>query len=93
MNSEKYNRQVSLLCSTCGSSNLSYNECSDETIEIITCASCEREFTKDELIQENGENIDEHFSEIQKEVVKDVAEELRKSLKKALSGNKHVRFK
>lgn len=93
MNPEKYNRSVSLLCPTCGCSEFSYEEGSDETIEIMTCASCEREFNKDELIQENSENIEEHLSEMKEEVVKDVADELRKSLKKAFSGSKNIRFK
>lgn len=93
MNPEKYNRSISLLCPTCGCSNFSYEEGSDETIQIMTCASCERDFNKDELIQENSENIDEHLSEIKEEVVKDVADELRKSLKKAFAGSKNIRFK
>ncbi|WP_409423773.1 MULTISPECIES: ECs_2282 family putative zinc-binding protein [unclassified Pseudoalteromonas] len=93
MNPEKYDRSVSLLCPTCGCSDFSYEDGSDETIQIMTCASCEREFNKDELIQENSENIEEHLSEMKEEVVKDVAEELRKSLKKAFSGSKNIRFK
>lgn len=93
MNPEIYNRRISLLCPTCGCSDFSYEEGSDETVQIMTCASCEREFNKEELIQENSENIDENLSEIKGEVVKKVADELRKSLKKAFSGNKNIRFK
>ncbi|MBH0063502.1 hypothetical protein I6E85_20515 [Pseudoalteromonas sp. NZS71] len=59
----------------------------------MTCASCEREFNKDELLQENSENIDEHLSEIKNEVKRDLADQLRKSLKKSFSGNKNIRFK
>jgi len=84
MNPDKYNRSVRLLCPTCGCSDFSYDEGVDETIQIMTCASCEREFSKEELIQENSENIDEHLSEIKKEVTKDIADELRKSLKKGI---------
>lgn len=93
MDSEKYNRNVSLLCPTCGCSNFSYSEGSEETIQVMTCASCERELTKDELVQENSENIEENLSEMKKEIIKDVAAELRKSLKKAFSGNKNIRLK
>jgi len=93
MNPEKYNRSVSLICPTCGCSDFSYEEGTDETTQIMTCASCEREFNKDELIQENSENIEEHLSEMKEDVVKDVADELRKSLKKAFSGSKNIRFK
>ena len=60
---------------------------------IVKCISCEREFTKDELIRENSENIDEHISEIGRQTTKDAAEELRKSLKKAFQGNKNITIK
>ena len=93
MNSEKYTRSVRLLCPTCGSSDFAFEEGVDETIQVMTCASCEREFNKDELIQENGENIEAHLSELKEEVTKDLAAELRKSFKKAFSGNKNIRFK
>ena len=53
MNPEKYNRSISLLCPTCGCSDFSYEDGCDETIQVMTCASCDREFNKDELIQEN----------------------------------------
>lgn len=88
MDSEKYNRNVRVLCPTCGCSDFSYSEATDETIQVMTCASCDREFTRDELLQENSENIQENLSEIKDEILKDVADELRKSLKKAFSGKK-----
>ncbi|WP_423209418.1 ECs_2282 family putative zinc-binding protein [Proteus mirabilis] len=93
MNPEKYNRSISLLCPTCGCSDFSYEDGGDETIQVMTCASCGREFNKDELIQENSENIDEHLSEIKEEVLKDVQDELHKSLKKAFSGSKNIRIR
>ncbi|MEL0628445.1 ECs_2282 family putative zinc-binding protein [Psychromonas aquatilis] len=93
MKSDKYNRSISLQCPTCGCKDFSYDEGVDEAIQIMTCASCEREFNKDELLQENSENIDEHLSEIKNEVTKDLVNELRKSLKKSFSGSKNIRFK
>lgn len=93
MDLEKYNRNIALTCPTCGCSNFSYDEGSGETIQVMICASCERELTREELIQENSENSEEHLSEMKKEIVQDVADELRKSLKKAFSGNKNIRLK
>ncbi|WP_417560804.1 ECs_2282 family putative zinc-binding protein [Marinomonas sp.] len=93
MNPEKYNRSIGLLCPTCGCSDFSYNEGVNETIQIMICASCGREFNKDELIQENSENIEEHLFEIKDQVAKDLADELRKSFRKAFSGSKNIRFK
>lgn len=93
MNPEKYNRSIKLLCPTCGCSDFSFNEGVDETIQMMKCTSCEREFNKDELIQENSENLDEHLSEMKKEIMNDLTNELQKSLKKAFSGSKNIRFK
>ena len=93
MNPEKYSRSIRLLCPTCGACNLSYDEGVDETLRIMTCASCEREFNKDDLIQENSENIDKLLSDIKTEVTTDIADELRKSLKKTFSGSKNIRMK
>ncbi|MGP5505734.1 ECs_2282 family putative zinc-binding protein [Psychrobacter celer] len=93
MNNEKYDRNISSQCPTCGCTSFSHDEGVDETIQIVTCASCEREFNKDELMLENSENIDEHLSEIKSEMINDVANEIHQSLKKAFSGNKNIRFK
>lgn len=92
MNSDKYSRSVSLLCPTCGSDQFEF-EGSEETISSAKCSSCGREFTKDELIEENSENISEHVKEMGEEITKDAAKEMRNSLKKALRGSKNIRFK
>jgi len=93
MDTKKYNRSLSLLCPTCGATSFEYEHGVDETIELARCASCGRELTKDELIHENSENLQEHAREIAQEAAKDMADELRKSLKKAFRGNKYVKFK
>ncbi len=93
MNSENYSKSISLQCPTCGCSDFSYDEGVDETIQIMTCASCGRELNKDELILENSENITEHLHETKSEIVNDITDELRKSLKKAFSNSKNIRFK
>lgn len=55
--------------------------------------SCGRVFTKDELIRENSESIEQHTNEIKNQISKDLSEDLRKSMKKAFSGNKNIRIK
>ena len=62
-------------------------------MQVITCTSCDREFSRDELIRENTENIEENVSEIKEEITRDITDELRKTLKKAFSGSKNIRFK
>lgn len=93
MNREKYNRSVSLHCPTCAGSMFEYDQGVDETIELVKCASCGREITKDDLIRENSEKISEHVNEIGKKFAKDAANEFRASLKKAFRGNKHIKLK
>ena len=76
MDTEKYNRNLSLLCPTCGCTQFEFKKGVDETIELAKCASCGREITKDELIKENSENISEHMKEIGSQVSKDLAKEV-----------------
>lgn len=93
MKSDKYKRSIDLSCPTCGCKDFSYDEGVDEAIQVMTCASCEREFNRDEFLRENSENIDEHLSEIKSEVKEDFADQLRESLKKSFSGDKNIRIK
>ena len=93
MKDEKYSRNVSMLCPTCGCSQFEFENGVDETIEIAKCASCGRTLTKDELIRENSENINEHVKEIGAQVTKDLAKEMKESLMKASKGNKIFRIK
>lgn len=93
MKNEKYQRSIGLQCPTCGCTDYEYEQGVDETIELAKCASCGRELTKDELVRENSENIQEHVSEIGKQVTEDLAKELKASLKEAFTGSKNIRIK
>lgn len=93
LDTEKYNRSVNLLCPTCGGSQFSCDGADAETSELLTCGSCGLEILKNDLIQANSENVDEHVKEIGQEVVKDLERELRDSLKKAFSGSNHIQIK
>lgn len=91
MNANKYGRTIAMNCPTCGGTQFSVTE--DDARELVTCASCGRETTKEELLRENSENIEEHVKEVGDQVVKDVSRQLQDSLKKALRGNKNIRIK
>lgn len=91
MDENKYARSVSLICSTCGSTDFEYDKERDEGP--IRCASCDRVFSRGELVRENGANIDAHVEEIGNEVAKDLERELNASFRKAFSGSKHIRFR
>jgi len=93
MNTEKYNRLVNLLCPTCGGTQFSPASPDDIESEIQKCAACGRQVTRDELIRENSENIDEHLSETKKELTKDLSNELKKQLASAFKNSKFIKFK
>lgn len=92
MDAEKYSCSVALLCPTCGGDQFEF-EGNDEILESARCIGCDRAFTKDELIEENSENINEHAKDMGREISRDIAKELRGTLKKAFRGSKHIKFK
>ena len=49
MDSSKYDRNITMLCPTCGCDQFEIENGVDETIELAKCASCGREITKDDL--------------------------------------------
>lgn len=91
MDSKKYDRSVSLLCPTCGNSEFEYDD--EDLGRGIACLSCGRVFSRNELIEENGDNIEANVEEIGEEVVEDVAKELQAMLQKTFSGSKVFRVK
>lgn len=93
MDSEKYNRSVPLLCPTCGSTQFSPVFPDDAESDLQKCISCGREITRDDLIRENSENINEHMNEIKEEVFEDVGKEIKKRLELAFKGNKFIKVK
>jgi uncharacterized Zn finger protein (UPF0148 family) len=93
MDTDKYNRYVSLLCPTCGCTEFECAKGVDETIQIVKCASCGRTLTKDELVEWNSENLLEHGHEIASQVADELIEEMQTKLRKTFSGNKYIRIK
>lgn len=93
LRSDKYNRQVRLLCPTCGSDQFAHEGEDGQAGELVTCVSCGLELSKDDLIRANRENVDEHVKEIGKEVAKDLQRELHESLKRAFRGNKNIKVR
>lgn len=89
LNPEKYNRKITLLCPICGNSEMEHVEES----EMVKCTDCGNETSKDEFIQENGQNIDAQIDEIKKELSKDTRKQLNDIFKKAFKGSKNIRIK
>nr|WP_193904361.1 hypothetical protein [Citrobacter koseri] len=80
LNPEKYNRNITLLCPVCGNTEMEHKEES----EVVRCVGCGKEFTNDELIQENGVSIDAHVDEIKEELTKDIQKSLTTCSKRHL---------
>mgnify|MGYP003147746946 CR=1 FL=1 len=91
MKSDKYAKSVALLCPTCGCTD--FEGADNEANELVTCASCGREITHNDLLHENSENIAAHVDDISKQVVNDMAKELSTSLKKVFHGSKFIKIK
>ncbi|EMZ72521.1 ECs_2282 family putative zinc-binding protein [Escherichia coli] len=89
LNPEKYNRNITLLCPVCGNTEMEH----EEESEVVRCVGCGKEFTNDELIQENGGSIDAHVDEIKEELTKDIQKQFNDMLKKAFKGSKNIRIK
>ena len=49
MDPDKYNRQVGLVCPTCGCDQFETRDDIEESMTIVKCISCEREFTYSRL--------------------------------------------
>lgn len=81
MNPEKYDRNIELTCPVCGNTQFEFDEATVEEGTPIKCISCGEETTKDQLLRDNAENVDEHVHEVQREVMDDISKEIKKSFK------------
>ncbi len=57
----KYDKEVQVLCPTCGENNYFVLEGLDKLTELVKCVHCERTITKDELLRENSEKFMNNF--------------------------------
>jgi DNA-directed RNA polymerase subunit RPC12/RpoP len=89
LDAEKYNRQITLRCPTCGGTQFEHDDENNDDNKVFKCASCQREITKAELLRENEENISAHVDEVKKEIAEDVKKEIRK----AFSGLGNLKIK
>ncbi|SFI55481.1 hypothetical protein [Caulobacter sp. UNC279MFTsu5.1] len=87
MSLKDHSRSIGLRCSTCGGADFKRDPALDDGP--IECATCERVFSRDELIRENGEIIDNAVDEVKTEIVADFKAELRK----AFRGSKFIKIR
>ncbi|SFP58481.1 hypothetical protein SAMN03159463_04514 [Mesorhizobium sp. NFR06] len=89
---DKYARSVTLLCPTCGNTQFEF-EGSDHNVNSIRCPSCDRTFTKEELIHENGEVVSASVDEMSREIINDITKDFKAGLKKAFQGSKFIKVR
>lgn len=83
MKLDKLNRNVVLLCPTCGNSEMESLHGPHDVSDLFKCNSCELEITRDDLLTSNQENINANLDELKKLAAKEIKSELEKILKKA----------
>jgi len=93
LNLDKLNRSITLLCPTCGNSDMESLDGPHDVSSLFKCNSCDLEITKEDLINSNQENINANLKEIKAEATKEIQTELRKALKNAFKGSKHIKLK
>ena len=79
-----YDRNVVLVCPVCGGKTFSYD--SEDDNSTVTCTSCNKVFSRDEIIRANQENIDINAKEVRDEIIKDTSEDIKKMFKKHFGG-------
>lgn len=91
MDEEKYERSISLACPTCGCRDFEYDPEIDDGP--ISCTRCERVFSRDELIEANGELIEGEVEEMKEEVFRDITRDFEDSMRRAFRGSKTITFR
>ncbi len=82
--SEDYSRKVQLFCPTCGSTELEDSEETEGWDTLYQCISCENQFSRQNIIEANHENIQKHVEEVKGEIIGD----FQKMFKKIFDKNK-----
>lgn len=79
---DNYGESIQLACPTCGHLDFEYDEKDSNPEQIMTCSECGLELTKNELVESNGERIENEVEKIKEQVIKDAEKEIMKSLSK-----------
>lgn len=89
MDDRKYSKSITMVCSTCGSGDFEH----EDEDGSYRCVSCDRVFTREELMRENSHIIDASVDQTGAEMLKDAAKETTSILRRTFSGSKNIRFK
>jgi len=73
-----YHQSVSMICPTCGGTNFSFEH--DDSP--VRCVGCDRVLTRDELMRENGVQIESAVDDMKDEIIADITRDFRNVFKK-----------
>jgi uncharacterized Zn finger protein (UPF0148 family) len=72
-----YSRSISMQCSTCGGAEFEYED-GDGPVRCIVCGHA---YTREELMRENGAQIEAEFEEMKDEIAKNIHGKFQNILK------------
>lgn len=93
MNLDKLNRNITLVCPTCGNTEMESLNGLHDVSDSFKCDGCGLEISKEDLINANQENINANLDEVKELAAKEVKLEIEKMLKNAFKGSKNINFK
>lgn len=80
-----YDKRVELICPICGSKTFKYNN--EDDMSDVTCISCNKIFSRDELFESNQENLNINLDELKQELLHDTSNDIKKMLKNTFGKN------
>lgn len=75
---QDYSKSVSMHCSTCGGTDFKF----EEENSPVRCVGCGRIFAREELVRENGAQIESEVEGMKAQIVADMRQDISKMLKK-----------
>lgn len=73
-----YSHSISMQCSTCGGEAFEFE--GDEGP--VRCVGCDRTYTREDLMRENGARIDTDIADMKAEIFSDMRKDVSKMFKK-----------
>lgn len=89
MSNDTTDRTIELQCPTCCDGKFRFGEADGS----IICNNCGRGFSREELINENGELVETALEEMAPEFISAATDKIRAALRDALKGSKSLTFK
>ena len=89
MKFKEKSRSIQMLCPVCADTQFQFT---DED-SLITCNSCATKFLRDELLEANAENINQHKRGFTDQAVNEVKKHLQKEIKNIFKNSKIFKVK